>query len=213
MAAMRLRWSLHLALLGTAAGFAAPGIVAHRSAVVLSDAKRSVSDLVGNQHGVKYAFDESRVEGAASGADYSSKKPIAVAADDAWAEPALERARAAASLDELEALFDCRGGAFAADGDAFGEAELRNDEPTWESTVGEIVGPGRESFAIVAALGSKSFSIDTPPQRVVTSLPPRRGGGRGVVLRVGRTPASAPAAWAALVVATEDVAPKVWRLE
>ena len=94
-----------------------------------------------------------------------------------------------------------------------GEAELRNDEPTWESTVGEIVGPGRESFAIVAALGSKSFSIDTPPQRVVTSLPPRRGGGRGVVLRVGRTPASAPAAWAALVVATEDVAPKVWRLE
>ncbi|KAH8069478.1 hypothetical protein JL721_5781 [Aureococcus anophagefferens] len=104
---MPFRWSLHLALFGTAAGFAKPGIVAHRSAVVLSDAKRSVSDLVGNQHGGKYAFDESR-RGAASGADYSSKKPIAVAADDAWAEPALERARAAPP-GELERSSDVVG--------------------------------------------------------------------------------------------------------
>ena len=67
---------------------------------LLAASKRSVSDLIGNQHGGKYNFDGSYVEGASAGADYGRRKAT-VPADEAWAEPTLELARGAASIDAI----------------------------------------------------------------------------------------------------------------
>ena len=175
-----------------------------------------VDKYVGNQHGGKYSFDETRREAAGAGADYSSQRARPAVDDDdddAWAEPSLSECRGANDFESLSELVGpSRGDVFASDDAAFGEVELRNDEPTWEKTIGEIVGPGREAFEIVVALGSKSSSIDGQ-RRVSTSLPPRRGGGRGVVIRLGRTAApTPPAGWAAFVVVTEDAPPRVWRV-
>ena len=53
--------------------------------VASSSSKRSVSDLIGNQHGGKYNFDGSYVEGASAGADYGRRRKATVPADEAWA--------------------------------------------------------------------------------------------------------------------------------
>ena len=68
---------------------------------VASSSKRSVSDLIGNQHGGKYNFDGSYVEGASAGADYGRRRKATVPADEAWAEPTLELARGAPSIDAI----------------------------------------------------------------------------------------------------------------
>jgi len=186
---------------------------AHRGPSALRADPRSVSELVGNQHGGKYAFDESYVEGAGSGANYARRAPKPLAPDDAWAAAALDAARAAPSFDALaDACGGGGGDAFETSDAATGDVEIRNDEPTWETIVAEVVGPGRDSYEIKVVLGSKGSAIDGP--RVTTSLPPRRGGGRGVVIRLARAgPACAGAVgWAALVVAAEGAPPRVWRL-
>ena len=96
--------------------------------------------------------------------------------------------------------------------EVFGEVDLRNDEPTWERTIGELVGPAASCYRIINALGSKTNDVSPDKSRVVTSLPPRRGGGRGVTLRLQRIQPPPSGSWAALVVLTEDLAPKMWRL-
>ena len=160
--------------------------------VASSSSKRSVSDLIGNQHGGKYNFDGSYVEGASAGADYGRRRKATVPADEAWAEPTLELARSAASIDAIIEACD----AIVEDA-ADGALEVTNDEMGWEAVVCEIVGPGADAWRVAGAerIGTSLKS------RATTSLP---------VARVADADD-----WAAAVVVFEDKTvsrPRVWPL-
>ncbi|KAJ1460219.1 hypothetical protein M885DRAFT_585447 [Pelagophyceae sp. CCMP2097] len=204
-------WILLLALADRRIG--AAGLAVGRRRAVGCRAS-SVGDYVGNQHGGKYQFDAS-VEAAASGADYGAGRREDPAAMPAWAYVLgpLRDAETFEALVAASAASSVQGPVFADGGrGAMGEVDIRNDEATWETAVAAVVGPARARFAIVAALGSMSATVE-PGQEVVTSLPPRRGGGRGVTLQIRRAPGEFDAAaWAALVVVREDAAPRLWRL-
>ncbi len=164
----------------------------HRSLIVASSSKRSVSDLIGNQHGGKYNFDGSYVEGASAGADYGRRRKATVPADEAWAEPTLELARGAASIDAIREACD----AIVEDATA-DVLEVANDEMGWEAVVCELVGPGADAWRVAGAdrIGTSLKS------RATTTLP---------VARVADTDG-----WAAAVVVFEDRTvsrPRVWPL-
>ena len=164
----------------------------HASLLVASSSKRSVSDLIGNQHGGKYNFDGSYVEGASAGADYGRRRKAAVPADEAWAEPTLELARGATSLDTLAEACDAIVEDAAAD-----VLEVTNDEMGWEAVVCEIVGPARDAWRVAGAerIGTSLKS------RATTALP---------IVRVADADG-----WAAAVVVFEDRTvskPRVWPL-
>ena len=164
----------------------------HGSSLLVAS-KRSVSDLIGNQHGGKYNFDGSYVEGASAGADYGRRRKATVPADEAWAEPTLELARGAASIDALAEA--C--GAIV-EGAADGVLEVTNDEMGWEAVVCELVGPGAEAWRVVGA-GRTGVSLKS---RATTQIP---------VSRVADTDDG----WAAAVVVFEDKTvsrPRVWPL-
>merc|ERR1739841_354576 len=72
-----------------------------RQVSIAVSSKQSVSNYIGNQHGGKYNFDGSYVEGASAGADYGRRRKATVPADEAWAEPTLEFARGAPSIDAI----------------------------------------------------------------------------------------------------------------
>ena len=159
---------------------------------VASSSKRSVSDLIGNQHGGKYNFDGSYVEGASAGADYGRRRKATVPADEAWAEPTLELARGAGSIDAIADACDAIIEDAAAD-----VLELTNDEMGWEAVVCEIVGPSADAWRVAGAerIGTSLKS------RATTSLP---------VARVADADG-----WAAAVVVFEDQTvsrPRVWPL-
>ena len=164
----------------------------HASLLVASSSKRSVSDLIGNQHGGKYNFDGSYVEGASAGADYGRRRKAAVPADEAWAEPTLELARGATSIDDLVEACDAIVEDAAAD-----VLELTNDEMGWEAVVCEIVGPSADAWRVAGAerIGTSLKS------RATTALPVARVADAG--------------GWAAAVVVFEDRTvskPRVWPL-
>ena len=149
--------------------------------IVASSSKRSVSDLIGNQHGGKYNFDGSYVEGASAGADYGRRRKATVPADEAWAEPTLELARGATSLDAFVEACDAIVEDAAAD-----VLEVTNDEMGWEAVVCEIVGPARDAWRVAGAerIGTSLKS------RATTALP---------IVRVADADG-----WAAAVVVFED---------
>ena len=160
--------------------------------VASSSSKRSVSDLIGNQHGGKYNFDGSYVEGASAGADYGRRRKATVPADEAWAEPTLEFARGAPSIDAILEACD----AIVEDA-ADGVLEVTNDEMGWEAVVCEIVGPARDAWRVAGAerIGTSLKS------RATTALP---------IVRVADADG-----WAAAVVVFEDRTvsrPRVWPL-
>ena len=160
--------------------------------VVASSSKRSVSDLIGNQHGGKYNFDGSYVEGASAGADYGRRRKATVPADEAWAEPTLELARGAVSFGALAEACDAIVEDAAAD-----VLEVTNDEMGWEAVVCEIVGPARDAWRVAGA-GRTGVSLKS---RATTALP---------IARVADTDD-----WAAAVVVFEDRTvsrPRVWPL-
>ena len=164
----------------------------HRSLIVASSSKRSVSDLIGNQHGGKYNFDGSYVEGASAGADYGRRRKAAVPADEAWAEPTLELARGATSLDALAEACDAIVEAAAAD-----VLEVTNDEMGWEAVVCGLVGPGADAWR-VAGSGRTGVSLKS---RATTQIPVSRVADAG--------------GWAAAVVVYEDRTvsrPRIWPL-
>ena len=153
--------------------------------------KQSVSNYIGNQHGGKYNFDGSYVEGASAGADYGRRKAT-VPADEAWAEPTLELARGAASIEALVEACD----AIVEDATA-DVLEVTNDEMGWEAVVCEIVGPARDAWRVAGAerIGTSLKS------RATTALP---------IVRVADADG-----WAAAVVVFEDRTvskPRVWPL-
>ena len=160
--------------------------------IVASSSKRSVSDLIGNQHGGKYNFDGSYVEGASAGADYGRRRKATVPADEAWAEPTLELARGAASIDALVEACDA-----IVEGATADVLNVTNDEMGWEAVVCEIVGPARDAWRVAGA------------ERIGTSLKSRAT----TPLPVARV-ADADG-WAAAVVVFEDKTvsrPRVWPL-
>ena len=164
----------------------------HASLLVASSSKRSVSDLIGNQHGGKYNFDGSYVEGASAGADYGRRRKATVPADEAWAEPTLELARGAASISAIAEACD----AIVEDATA-DVLEVANDEMGWEAVVCELVGPGADAWRVAGAerVGTSLKS------RATTALP---------IARVADTDD-----WAAAVVVFEDRTvsrPRVWPL-
>ena len=163
----------------------------HRSLIVASSSKRSVSDLIGNQHGGKYNFDGSYVEGASAGADYGRRKAT-VPADEAWAEPTLELARGAASIDGIVEACD----AIVEDA-ADGVLEVTNDEMGWEAVVCEIVGPARDAWRVAGA------------ERIGTSLKSR------ATTQIPVSRVADADSWAAAVVVFEDRTvsrPRIWPL-
>ena len=154
--------------------------------------KQSVSNYIGNQHGGKYNFDGSYVEGASAGADYGRRRKATVPADEAWAEPTLELARGAGSIDAIADACDAIIEDAAAD-----VLEVTNDEMGWEAVVCEIIGPGSEAWRVAGAerIGTSLKS------RATTALP---------VTRVADADG-----WAAAVVVFEDQTvsrPRVWPL-
>ena len=159
----------------------------HGSSLLVASSKRSVSDLIGNQHGGKYNFDGSYVEGASAGADY-----IEVPADEAWAEPTLALARGAASIDAIREACDA-----VVEDATDGVLEVANDEMGWEAVVCEIVGPARDAWRVAGA-GRTGVSLKS---RATTQIP---------VSRVADADG-----WAAAVVVFEDRSvsrPRVWPL-
>ena len=168
---------------------------AHRkpeSSLLVASSKRSVSNYIGNQHGGKYNFDGSYVEGASAGADYGRRRKATVPADEAWAEPTLELARGAASISAIAEACDAIVEDAAAD-----VLEVTNDEMGWEAVVCEIVGPGADAWRVAGAerIGTSLKS------RATTALP---------IARVADTDG-----WAAAVVVFEDRTvsrPRVWPL-
>ena len=163
----------------------------HGSSLLVAS-KRSVSDLIGNQHGGKYNFDGSYVEGASAGADYGRRRKATVPADEAWAEPTLELARGAESIDALIEACDAIVEDAAAD-----VLNVANDEMGWEAVVCELVGPGADAWRVAGAerVGTSLKS------RATTALP---------IARVADTDD-----WAAAVVVFEDRTvsrPRVWPL-
>ena len=179
-------------LLVAAAATAWQHNVRQHASLLVASSKRSVSDLIGNQHGGKYNFDGSYVEGASAGADYGRRRKATVPADEAWAEPTLELARGAVSFGALAEACDAIVEDAAAD-----VLEVTNDEMGWEAVVCEIVGPGAEAWRVAGAerIGTSLKS------RATTTLPVAR-----VVDADG---------WAAAVVVFEDRTvsrPRVWPL-
>ena len=180
-------------VLAAAAAHALQHAPRQRSAVlVASSSKRSVSDLIGNQHGGKYNFDGSYVEGASAGADYGRRRKATVPADEAWAEPTLELARGAASIEDAIEACD------AIVEDAADEAlQVTNDEMGWEAVVCEIIGPARDAWRVAGA------------ERVGTSLKSR------ATTQIPVSRVADADGWAAAVVVFEDRTvsrPRVWPL-
>ena len=160
--------------------------------VASSSSKRSVSDLIGNQHGGKYNFDGSYVEGASAGADYGRRRKATVPADEAWAEPTLELARGAPSIDAIAEACD----AIVEDATA-GVLEVTNDEMGWEAVVCEIVGPSADAWRVAGA------------ERIGTSLKSR------ATTQIPVSRVADADGWAAAVVVFEDRTvsrPRVWPL-
>ena len=163
-----------------------------RRVSIVCASKKSVSNYIGNQHGGKYNFDGSYVEGASAGADYGRRKAT-VPADEAWAEPTLELARGAASIDAIREACD----AIVEDATA-DVLEVANDEMGWEAVVCELVGPGADAWRVAGA-GRTGVSLKS---RATTQIP---------VSRVVDTDDG----WAAAVVVFEDRTvsrPRVWPL-
>ena len=168
------------------------GVAPARPTSAAAASKPSVSDYIGNQHGGKYNFDGSYVEGASAGADYGRRRKVAVPADEAWAEPTLELARSAASIDALAEASDAIVENATAD-----VLNVANDEMGWEAVVCEIVGPGAEAWRVAGA-GRTGVSLKS---RATTQIP---------VSRVADADS-----WAAAVVVFEDRTasrPRVWPL-
>ena len=162
-----------------------------RRVSIVCASKKSVSNYIGNQHGGKYNFDGSYVEGASAGADYGRRKAT-VPADEAWAEPTLELARGAASIDGIVEACD----AIVEDA-ADGVLEVTNDEMGWEAVVCELVGPGADAWRVAGA-GRTGVSLKS---RATTQIP---------VSRVADADS-----WAAAVVVFEDRTvsrPRIWPL-
>ena len=114
-------------------------------------------------------------------------------ADEAWAEPTLELARGATSLDAFVEACD----AIVEDATA-DVLNVANDEMGWEAVVCELVGPGAEAWRVVGA-GRTGVSLKS---RATTQIP---------VSRVADTDDG----WAAAVVVFEDKTvsrPRVWPL-
>ena len=179
-------------VLVAAAAHALQCVAPVRRVSIVVASKKSVSNYIGNQHGGKYNFDGSYVEGASAGADYGRRRKATVPADEAWAEPTLELARGAASIDGIVEACD----AIVEDA-ADGVLNVANDEMGWEAVVCEIVGPGADAWRVAGAerIGTSLKS------RATTALP---------VARVADTDG-----WAAAVVVFEDRTvsrPRVWPL-
>ncbi len=163
-----------------------------RRVSIVFASKQSVSNYIGNQHGGKYNFDGSYVEGASAGADYGRRRKATVPADEAWAEPTLELARNAASIDAIAEACD----AIIEDA-TDGVLDVTNDEMGWEAVVCELVGPGAEAWRVAGA-GRTGVSLKS---RATTQIP---------VSRVADADG-----WAAAVVVFEDRTvsrPRVWPL-
>ena len=162
-----------------------------RRVSIVCASKKSVSNYIGNQHGGKYNFDGSYVEGASAGADYGRRKAT-VPADEAWAEPTLELARGATSIDDLVEACD----AIVEDA-ADGVLEVTNDEMGWEAVVCEIVGPARDAWRVAGA------------ERIGTSLKSR------ATTQIPVSRVADADSWAAAVVVFEDRTvsrPRIWPL-
>ena len=162
-----------------------------RRVSIVCASKKSVSNYIGNQHGGKYNFDGSYVEGASAGADYGRRKAT-VPADEAWAEPTLELARGAASIDGIVEACD----AIVEDA-ADGVLEVTNDEMGWEAVVCEIVGPARDAWRVAGA------------ERIGTSLKSR------ATTQIPVSRVADADSWAAAVVVFEDRTvsrPRIWPL-
>ena len=164
----------------------------HKSSLVIASSKQSVSNYIGNQHGGKYNFDGSYVEGASAGADYGRRRKATVPADEAWAEPTLELARGAPSIDAIAEACE----AIVEDA-TDGALEITNDEMGWEAVVCELVGPGADAWRVAGA-GRTGVSLKS---RATTQIPVSRVADAG--------------GWAAAVVVFEDRTvsrPRVWPL-
>ena len=162
-----------------------------RRVSIVCASKKSVSNYIGNQHGGKYNFDGSYVEGASAGADYGRRKAT-VPADEAWAEPTLELARGAASIDGIVEACD----AIVEDA-ADGVLEVTNDEMGWEAVVCELVGPGADAWRVAGA------------ERIGTSLKSR------ATTQIPVSRVADADSWAAAVVVFEDRTvsrPRIWPL-
>ena len=162
-----------------------------RRVSIVCASKKSVSNYIGNQHGGKYNFDGSYVEGASAGADYGRRKAT-VPADEAWAEPTLELARGAASIEALSEACD----AIVEDA-TDGVLEVTNDEMGWEAVVCEIVGPARDAWRVAGA------------ERIGTSLKSR------ATTQIPVSRVADADSWAAAVVVFEDRTvsrPRIWPL-
>ena len=163
-----------------------------RRVSIVVASKQSVSNYIGNQHGGKYNFDGSYVEGASAGADYGRRRKATVPADEAWAEPTLELARGAASIDAVVEACDA-----IVEDEAADVLNVANDEMGWEAVVCEIVGPGAEAWRVAGA-GRIGTSLKS---RATTQIPV------SCVAEAG--------GWAAAVVVFEDRTvsrPRVWPL-
>ena len=168
------------------------GVAPARPPSAAAASKPSVSDYIGNQHGGKYNFDGSYVEGASAGADYGRRRKVEVPADEAWAEPTLELARGATSLDALAEACDA-----IVEDTADGVLAVTNDEMGWEAVVCELVGPGADAWRVAGA-GRTGVSLKS---RATTQIPVSRVADAG--------------GWAAAVVVFEDRTvsrPRVWPL-
>jgi hypothetical protein len=168
------------------------GVAPARPPSAAAASKPSVSDYIGNQHGGKYNFDGSYVEGASAGADYGRRRKVEVPADEAWAEPTLELARSAASIDALAEASD----AIVEDATA-DVLNVANDELGWEAIVCEIVGPGADAWRVAGA------------ERIGTSLKSR------ATTQIPVSCVAEAGGWAAAVVVFEDRTvsrPRVWPL-
>ena len=162
-----------------------------RRVSIVCASKKSVSNYIGNQHGGKYNFDGSYVEGASAGADYGRRKAT-VPADEAWAEPTLELARGAASIDAIREACDAIVEDAAAD-----VLNVANDEMGWEAVVCEIIGPARDAWRVAGA------------ERIGTSLKSR------ATTQIPVSRVADADGWAAAVVVFEDQTvsrPRVWPL-
>jgi len=162
-----------------------------RRVSIVCASKKSVSNYIGNQHGGKYNFDGSYVEGASAG-DYGRRRKATVPADEAWAEPTLELARGAASIDGIVEACD----AIVEDA-ADGVLEVTNDEMGWEAVVCEIVGPARDAWRVAGA------------ERIGTSLKSR------ATTQIPVSRVADADSWAAAVVVFEDRTvsrPRIWPL-
>ena len=155
-----------------------------RRVSIVVASKQSVSNYIGNQHGGKYNFDGSYVEGASAGADYGRRRKATVPPDEAWAEPTLELARVAPSIDAIVKACDAIVEDAAAD-----VLEVTNDEMGWEAVVCEIVGPGlrRGAWPAPGAPACRSNRAQRRRYRY-RALPTRTTGRRqSSCLRIGRS--------------------------